>query len=949
MVKYGKQYREYQIEEWKPHYINYKALKQKIKQIKAKLPKEEEPSNTLFGVSNLNPMPLIPDNIDSTEDQNLAPLFESKYGKYLKDFIDLLNKEFHKFYIFFSSTEKQLYQEINTHLYAKDNYNKYSKKQIKNEMNSLGVSIYLAKCLNCFINDNLTAVKKILKKFDKNFVNYYGLIAPRYILSQISSTTNDLDYIIQFKIIDEASCVCEENANILKELYFKIGDNINIDNDIENNNVPEIQVDFMQQYKELLMCVREIDEIIDFKIQYKEWFSFIKKGNKLIKNNPTLLENDIFNPLLSSTNYKDSLIEKFLSTKKAFYEIEDVQISVSEQNKRNMNLILIHKFFYNTLLTSFLPLIFFFTKADEKKMPTLSSPCAIIILSLSHIGSYISLYFFNFPDTKVMMLISYLLFFISSLLHIISCNIDFSRNNNLPRIIYLIISRMLIGIGSMELIGRKYIELFSPKFYLIRISKYYSIINFFGYAAGPLITCFLLLFPKNYEGYINYNEFNCIGWYGNVISLFLFFIQLFLFTKPNADDFQMIRDEHNLKFTINTSFHSEEESRKEKPKKKLKKNKKHDDIDIIVTKTDLTEGLVPDDEDKNEDKNEENNEENNKVDKDKKEGEGTEDEILNINQIQEDSKSDSNKKKKKKRLTEEELNEKYSQSANSLIRVNIGRPSDLSICSNNLDTGLNSSQILSTKQKKMINNIESKLDEYNEKSNFTNINMIPRAIDLLIEKEKNQFGYLKTNILVTLLIIFFSNVIKEHITVSFSYFYYEEKFDKKLICLVLCFSYLTQIISLFFVLPLKKINILMKKYLTIFMTATIIFLSPLLYPEIFRSKSLVLLIVIPVILLCTILVILNCCYLAYLLPPGWTFSSIHAGKLPLILIICGKFVGILISPLYIIDKKYNVYAVFAIAILSFVAIIIYLLGTNNFRIKVIARIMRKRVFENIGI
>ena len=34
MVKYGKQYREYQIEEWKPHYINYKALKQKIKQIK---------------------------------------------------------------------------------------------------------------------------------------------------------------------------------------------------------------------------------------------------------------------------------------------------------------------------------------------------------------------------------------------------------------------------------------------------------------------------------------------------------------------------------------------------------------------------------------------------------------------------------------------------------------------------------------------------------------------------------------------------------------------------------------------------------------------------------------------------------------------------------------------------------------------------------------------------
>lgn len=117
-------------------------------------------------------------------------------------------------------------------------------------------------------------------------MDYFGLIAPRYILSQISSSSNDLDYIIQFKIIDEASCVCEENANILKELYLKIEDHPNNNNhDIENqnDNIPEIQVDFMQQYKELLMCVREIDEIIDFKIQYKEWFSFVKKGNKLLK------------------------------------------------------------------------------------------------------------------------------------------------------------------------------------------------------------------------------------------------------------------------------------------------------------------------------------------------------------------------------------------------------------------------------------------------------------------------------------------------------------------------------------------------------------------------------------------------------------------------------------------------------------------------------------------
>ena len=1014
MVKYGKQFRQYQIQEWRPHYINYKALKQKIKQIKAKLPKEEQPSNTLFGVSNLNPMPLVPDNPDSTEDQNLAPLFSSKYGKYLKEFIDLLNEQFHKFYVFFSNTEKQLYQEINTHLYARENYYKFTKRQIKIEMNSLGVSIYLAKCLNCFINDNLTAVKKILKKFDKNFVNYFGLIAPRYILSQISSTSNDLDYIIQFKIIDEASCVCEESANILKELYLKLEDNQNNNNNInneENNNAQEIQTDFMQQYKELLMCVREIDEIVDFKIQYKEWFSFIKKGNKLVKNNPTLLENDIFNPLLSSTNYKDSLIEKFLSTNKAFYEIEDVQVSVSDLNKRNMNLILMHKFFYNSLITCLIPTLFFFTNEDYKyTKPALSLLSTIIILAFSYITPYLSIYFFfKLSETKTMLLISYGLFFAGSFFHIISCNIFFNRGNNIPRVIYLIISRVFIGIGSMDLIGRKYIALYSPRFYLIKISKNYTKINFLGYAAGPFITLFLLLFPKgtNYNGYMHYNEFNCIGWYGIFMSIILFAIHFTFFTKQNSESFQMIRDEENLNFAIKTSFHSDRESRKEKTKKKIKKRKS---IDEVVTRDDLLEGLIPieveDDkkeekkdenqkngekkdelltvkdiiedkqkneklidkekqeeekkedkkeEKKQEEKNEEKKEEVKKEDKkeEKKEEkeekkEEKEDEILNINSI-EDEASKKTAPKKKKKLKDSELNEKFSQSANSLIRVNIGRPSDLSICSNNLDTGLNSSQILSTKQKKMINRIESKLDEYNEKSNFTNINMIPKSIDLLIEKEKNSFGYLKQNILVSFLILFFSNLLKKNIIVSFSYYLYKnEKASKKMICFELLIIYLVEIVSLIFVLPLKKINILIKKYLIIFMISTIIFISPLLYEPILGSQFLYFLIATGINLLCTIISILISCYLSYLLPPGWEVSFISAGKIPLCLISLGKVVGIIFS-MMIVNERNNTYFIFILTVLSYGSLIAYLLITHNFRIKVISRIMKKRVYENMGI
>ena len=832
----------------------------------------------------------------------------------------------------------------------------------------------MAKCLNCFINDNLTAVKKILKKFDKNFVNYFGLIAPRYILSQISSTSNDLDYIIQFKIIDEASCICEENANILKDLYLKIDENQNIHNNPENDNVQEIQVDFMQQYEELLMCIREIDEIIDFKIQYKEWFSFIKKGNKLVKNNPSLLENDIFNPLLSSTNYRDSLIEKFLSTEKAFYEIENVQVSISEQNKRNMYLILVHKFFYNTLLTCLIPTLYFFINnktEDNKSKPSLNYIFIIILLSLSYISSYFSLFFFKYPRTKTMILISYFLFFAGSLFHILSCNINFNWANSIPRFLYLLISRIFIGIGSMELIGRKYIALYSPKFYLIKISKLYSKINILGYASGPLITCFILLIPKSkdYKGYMHYNEFNCIGWYGMFTSLILLLIHFFYFTRQNDDIFQIIKDEHNLNLAIKTSFHSERDSRKEKANKKLHKRKSKvssDDIAVIVTKSDLTEGLIPNednDDDKNGDKPEikdniivkekeedKKENENEKKKEDEKKSEEKQDEILNINQIEEESRKYSVPKKKKKKLDDDELQEKFSQSANSLIRINLGRPRDLSICSNNLDTGLNSSQILSTKQKKMINTIESKLDEYNEKSNFTNINMIPKAIDFLISKEKNTFGYLKQNILVSFLLIFFSNVFKENIILSFSYhLYLKKKASNYEICLYLIIIYLLQLISLFFVLPLKKINILMKKYLVIFMIASIIFISPLLYSPISESKALYFMISTGLSLLCSIITILCSSYLSYLLPPRLILlSTIKAAKLPLFLIEFGKFVGIIIGNLNN-TKNYNIIFIFIILVISYVSMIVYFMITNNFRIKVIARIMRKRVFENIGI
>ena len=956
MVKYGKQYRELQVQEWAAHYIDYKALKQKIKYLKTQLPILES-SNTFIDISNLNSMPLEPDNNNTEGDQYLAPLFNLKNGNYLEEFIDLLNEQFHKFYIFFSNTEKQLYKKINMHLYSKDNYNKLSKKKIKNEINSLGICIYLAKCLNNFVNDNLTALKKILKKFDKNFKNYFGLITPKYILSQISSSINDLDYIIQFKIIDEASCICEENANILKKLYFQLGDNDNIiteENKGEKKDEEEeeeINVDFMQLYTDLILCVKEIDEVIDFKTQYKEWISFVKKGNKLVKNNPSLLENDIFNPLLSSTNYKDSLIEKFLSTKEAFAQVEEAQnqITISNKNNINMNLILLHRIYYNSLATSILPNIFIFVKYGN-----LSLIHALIILLISIISTFSTYGFFQIPNTKYVLLISYSIFFCGGILHILCCDSFFGQYNNFFRFMMLSVSRIFIGVGNMDSVERGYIVLHSPKFYLIKISKIYTYINFIGFALGTLIFCFLLLIPEigNPNDIIVYNQRNCNGWYAIVVSFILFFVNTFLFTKENSSKFEMMKDQNKIEISIKVEDDSESKTVKSNKKKiNFFKKKDNRDFEKIIEKSDILEGLIPDDKEKDENSIDINTSEKLIVEEPKEENKRKDNILINTEEKNKENKEEKKEKEETKLEEKNNINiEKVNKenNDNNIVhsRKETTSQTGISILSNNIDTGVNSSQILSIKQKKLINQIESKLDEFNEKSNFTNINLIPKNIDDLIMKERNNFGYLKINLLIIFSLLFFSNLIKENMLILFCIIS-KEGIRPEYSCLILSGIFLFQLISFLFVLPLKKINIFMKRYIIIFLIVSIVFITPSLYTQILKNSMIVLsLTTLGIVTLSNIITTLASCYLSYLYPPRWNY---FLGRMPIYVISLGKAVGIIICLFSNISVDVEFYIFYALCFLFYGCMLAFLFLYKEFRIKIIARIIRKKAFEDKGI
>ena len=259
---------------------------------------------------------------------------------------------------------------------------------------------------------------------------------------------------------------------------------------------------------------------------------------------------------------------------------------------------------------------------------------------------------------------------------------------------------------------------------------------------------------------------------------------------------------------------------------------------------------------------------------------------------------------------------------------------------------LNSSQILSIKQKKLINQIESKLDEFNEKSNFTNINLIPKNIDDLIMKERNNFGYLKINLLIIFSLLFFSNLIKENMIILFVIIAKDE-ITPEYTGLILSGIFLFQLISFLFVLPLKKINIFMKRYIIIFLIVSIVFITPSLYTPILKNTIIVLLLTtLGIVTLSNIITTLVSCYLSYLYPPRWNY---FLGRMPIYVISLGKAVGIILSLFSNISVDVQFYIFYAFCVLFYGGIIAFLFIYKEFRIKIIARIIRKKAFEDKGI
>ena len=925
MVKFGKEFRKFQIKAWANSYINYKLLKQEIKKIRGNINQSKQNARKTeitvasdIGHPSLKPLELIREDSVSTETQDLNSLYNAQYGNELKKFINLLEKEFRKCYIHFVNQEKELYKKINSHCYRISIYKDYVMVNICNEVKEIKISLGLIKQLNCFINDNMMALKKILKKFDKNFQRYFGIIAPKYILSHLATSNSDLEYLLQYKLIDESTSICENNLNILLNIYKNLrGKNAQNNEDLNTyDNSINSNKEKIYEYLDI------IEEITYFKIQYREWFYYAKQNNRIVKNNPKMFENDIYNPILSSAFNKDSILEKCISSKNAIKEVERSHSPISYVNKINIILISIQACIYGTIITSIMPVIPNYFKSNYNYD---FNSLFLIPLIIVYFGQLLPFTIYSIIDNidkknnfmKLSYIISYALILLSSLLLLFVKNDDSNFN-----IFLIIISRLFVGFANNQMLNKKYITLYVPKFRLSEFSKLYLIIEIIGMIIGPLITIGLCSINESDLGLIEYIHLNSIGWYGMFISLIFIIIHSIFFVKPSSPMFLMVMDESNIS---GNRYYQRSES--EISRKKYVKEQ-----NMIYRKTYNTIKKIKKENENDNDIN--TNEDNNDLGK------------LIIKNV---SKEDIEKKKKAnnddnfiktKNDLEENLIEKNEKEINkenkSLDSINK---------SNSLDVSDEKNAALTDKQKNMINQIDKVLEKRNEECNFNDMNQIPKIINSIIINEKRKFGYVNQNILILFIIFFITSLIKTNIILNYLYFI-QDKYEQDINIISITFFLLVffQIFVVFFIFPFYQVNYKFKVFILITATSLVIFNLPLIIESLDNEYAFIILNILMVIA-CNITDISCSCYLSFLLSPGWKVLGRGVGIYINYIILCGKIIGGIICLFLCREKHTNIWVMIEISLSFFIFVLVLIFFSRILKIKGVIRVIRRSALE----
>ena len=200
----------------------------------------------------------------------------------IRTFIDSLDKELKKIYIFFSSKEKDIYQRINKKIQYKEQIAVKQIEEIIKELDSINYIGQLCKEIIIFIYLNIKALKNLLFVFDKSTKFIIESLSYVYIKKFLSKNNSDLIYILNFQTLDET-------ISTIEELFKEFEAVLNSRRDYKTN---------LEQKNKLKTMKDEIkNNINEYNKTHKQIFTELKEWQKYLNINlelPSSNHNSLF-------------------------------------------------------------------------------------------------------------------------------------------------------------------------------------------------------------------------------------------------------------------------------------------------------------------------------------------------------------------------------------------------------------------------------------------------------------------------------------------------------------------------------------------------------------------------------------------------------------------------------------------------------------------------------
>ena len=415
MVKYGKEFRKNQNNEWKEKYFDYKAHKQLIKKYK----------KSMEGLS--------------TDDMS------HEIEKSSLEFEDSLDKDIKKVYIFFANKEKVLYKKINEYLHLKEEYPNFELGDFLNQYKQLNELAELSLNISNFIFYNLKALIKILKKFDKQVVTQQHkdlVIRISYIQTKIEEQNSDILYLLKFKMIDEVNVILEDLiTNLLKE--FKSNkERLSEEQETDNENklieeVPsmnEASTIIKKTHDQIKKNIKEIDSV-SAKVTklFLPWKDFLRISSDV---------NSKFLQIQRESSLSESVSSSNINRNPSIINI----ITFSKESKANIVIVLSHGFLYMFCFSVIIPTYTSIIDLDTKQ--GLFWGLLMMMAPLGTLFNYLYETFLFKKSTKKPIIISCCGLIIGNLLYVIA---------PVSHISLLFIGRFICGLFNLRTHNKMYI------------------------------------------------------------------------------------------------------------------------------------------------------------------------------------------------------------------------------------------------------------------------------------------------------------------------------------------------------------------------------------------------------------------------------------------------------------------------------------------------------------